>query len=147
MADTKTATAGLGNGNSHLDADGKGEIVAVKPQTRKLHDPAVSFEEYHHYARLTRAAEEQRHLEAGTSKRGILETLFPPKSSDAANTANGNGTIDEKAVNINDASQRMEITDGEWVNASRAMRTATYAAIFYLITTDILGPFGVPYVI
>jgi hypothetical protein len=27
------------------------------------------------------------------------------------------------------------------------MRTATWASVFYLITTDILGPFGVPYVV
>jgi hypothetical protein len=39
----------------------------------------------------------------------------------------------------------MTITDEEWTNASRALRTATRGAIFYLITTDILGPFGLGY--
>lgn len=38
---------------------------------------------------------------------------------------------------------RINITDAEWTNANRAFRTATWAACFYLITTDILGPFGV----
>jgi len=37
------------------------------------------------------------------------------------------------------------ITDEEWVRASRAARTATWGAIFYLITTDILGPFSTGY--
>lgn len=31
--------------------------------------------------------------------------------------------------------------DEELLNARRALRTASWAAIFYLITTDILGPF------
>jgi hypothetical protein len=48
-------------------------------------------------------------------------------------------------VNANLAVQatRAVITDEEWKNASPALRTATSAACFYLITTDILGPFGV----
>ena len=41
----------------------------------------------------------------------------------------------------------MSITEAEWTNASRAFRTATWAACFYLITTDILGPFGVGYAV
>lgn len=30
-------------------------------------------------------------------------------------------------------------------NARRALRTAGYWAVFYLITTDILGPFNAPF--
>jgi hypothetical protein len=33
----------------------------------------------------------------------------------------------------------------EWSQASRAMRTASWSAVFYLITTDILGPSAVPW--
>jgi hypothetical protein len=32
-------------------------------------------------------------------------------------------------------------------NASRALRLASWASVFYLITTDILGPFNVPFAI
>jgi hypothetical protein len=39
--------------------------------------------------------------------------------------------------------RRLEISDQEWTNASRAFRSASAGACFYLITTDILGPFGV----
>jgi hypothetical protein len=41
----------------------------------------------------------------------------------------------------------LSITEAEWTNASRAFRTATWAACFYLITTDILGPFGIGYAV
>lgn len=34
-----------------------GDSAYIRPQHRKLHDPAVSFEEYHYYALLTRAEE------------------------------------------------------------------------------------------
>ena len=46
-------------------------------------------------------------------------------------------------VNFAREDARINITDIEWTNANRAFRTATWAACFYLITTDILGPFGV----
>jgi hypothetical protein len=36
------------------------------------------------------------------------------------------------------------VSDEEWAVASRAARTATWGAVFYLITTDILGPYSVP---
>jgi len=44
-----------------------------------------------------------------------------------------------------EATGRLDVTDEEWQNSSRALRTASWAAIFYLITTDILGPFNVPF--
>lgn len=40
---------------------------------------------------------------------------------------------------------RMDVSDEEWINANRAVRQASGAAAFYLITTDILGPFGLAY--
>lgn len=35
------------------------------------------------------------------------------------------------------------MSDEEWTNASRAFRTATAGSAFYLITVDILGPYGI----
>lgn len=36
------------------------------------------------------------------------------------------------------------VTEAEWAQAQRAGRTASWGAIFYLITTDILGPYSAP---
>ena len=124
------------------------ELEYIHPQMRLLHDPAISFEEYDYYARKTRE-EEESHVSHDTEKKsGLLSKLIPSKSSKGA----GMDGSDEKrreslvpAVNTSDPSQRMHISDEEWTNASRALRTATAGAIFYLITTDILGPFGLPY--
>ena len=35
--------------------------------------------------------------------------------------------------------------DDELIRARRALRTASWLAVFYLITTDILGPYNAPF--
>ena len=110
----------------------------IKPQARKLHDPAITFEEYHYYARRTR--EEEEHLES--PKLRWREIITRSTNKDARETDAG---ADRKVSKVNFAIEqdRLHITDEEWSNASRAMRTASWGAAFYLITTDILGPYGV----
>ncbi|KAJ5215108.1 hypothetical protein N7468_010787 [Penicillium chermesinum] len=99
--------------------------TGILPHHRDLHDSSVTFEEYYHYAQLTRAEEDN-------GDGGVQ-----PTAEDV--------TVDASAINTNDPSTRATITEAEWTNASRALRTASRGAIFYLITTDILGPFGLPY--
>lgn len=118
-------------------ADPPQEQYVIKPQTRLLHDPAVTFEEYQYYARRTR--EEEKHLESPKLRwREIINrrTNQDPRQVDA-----GDPIVPE--VNFSNEENRLQITDEEWTNASRAMRTASSGAAFYLITTDILGPYGV----
>ncbi|KAJ5723155.1 hypothetical protein N7488_001190 [Penicillium malachiteum] len=121
-----------------FDADSPGPGT-IRPQHRKLHDTSVTFEEYHHYANLTRVEED----ESTTPETGFMNILFPPKSDGGVKKIEGGK--DATAMNTSDPATRMTVTDDEWSNASRALRTATRGAIFYLITTDILGPFGLPY--
>jgi len=125
----------------------------IIPYSRLLHDKAVTFEEYYYYAQLTRA-EEQETAKAQTDTVGIWQVIFPTKSGSGVrpisekptahleNTQNGDSS-EEKPEAAPPDSERSSITETEWTNASRAMRTASGAACFYLITTDILGPFGI----
>ena len=125
----------------------------IRPQERLLHDPRVSFEEYHYYALKTRAEEDAiDRNDPSHGKVRLIDILFPPKRGPGVQgqlpTAPVSPPDEEKrrsSVNANlaDRATRAVITDEEWKNASRALRTATWAACFYLITTDILGPFGV----
>lgn len=55
----------------------------------------------------------------------------------------GEKSIDEKGVALPQRNLG-NVSDAEWKNASRAVRTAGWTSVFYLITTDILGPFSVP---
>lgn len=136
---------GVGNVNSnkeeHLGSESS-ISAAVHPQQRKLHDPKVTFEEYHFYAQRTRAEED---LQPRTKvERSWLSLIFPSKSGGGVEQVQSNVT-NHKGKNLADPTIRASISDEEWTNASRALRTATRGAIFYLITTDILGPFGLPY--
>ncbi|KAF3396160.1 hypothetical protein F1880_006898 [Penicillium rolfsii] len=115
--------------------------TAIPPQHRSLHDSSVTFEEYHYYAQKTRAEEDTM----GGRETGWLSLIFPSKSDGGVQQTTTNVSKDASTINYTSKENRMTITDDEWTNASRALRTATRGAIFYLITTDILGPFGLPY--
>ncbi|KAI1611793.1 transmembrane amino acid transporter protein-domain-containing protein [Exophiala viscosa] len=135
----------------------------TSPMHRKLYDPDVTLEEYMHYARRTRAEQD---TEEATPSPGILQQVF--KSGPSApvvvgippqNVATGAQGGDETGMPVgkspddhlphqgqkSQAHQLTQaiITEDEWRNAARALRTASWGAGFYLITTDILGPYGV----
>lgn len=118
----------------------------IKPQHRPLHDPEVTFEEYHYYALKTREAENNLPPDGPTTS--IWKALFTgagqPEEDDAeVSPPEGRRPSKVSSVNLANRANRIEITDEEWINASRMMRTATWGACFYLITTDVLGPYGV----
>lgn len=109
----------------------------IKPQARKLHDPAVSFEEYHYYALRTR--EEEKSVPAPkTDWRRMLLGKQPAHEL----TGDSNGNVDSRVekhsgtapteINISSREKRLEISDQEWTDASRAFRTASWGACFYL---------------
>ena len=126
---------------------GQGIVAYTRPQMRALHDKSITFEEYHYYALQSRAEEEVNHHtgKSGAETRGFLTTLLPGKgpSSVASDEKRHDSMIPTENLNVPE--RRASVTDEEWTNASRAIRTATAGAIFFLITTDILGPFGLPY--
>lgn len=123
-----------GTGSNGKDIDVYHPIL---PQMRRLHDPDVSLQEYHYYARLTR--DEQESLPPSKAGRNVIAYLVPNMQK------TDRRDVEVVEINTSDREKRLEITDEEWANASRSLRTATAGAVFYLITTDILGPFALPY--
>lgn len=108
----------------------------IRPQARKLHDPDVTFEEYHYYALRTR--EEEASLpKPRTRWREVLMRKPGAAIEDSV------GSVTTTEINFANRANRIEISDEEWSSASRAFRTASSGACFYLITTDILGPYGI----
>lgn len=129
---------------SPVAADDMVTSTAIKPQARKLHDPDVSFEEYCYWALRTR--EEERNAPAPkTNWRELILRKKPASEREQDLQADADDKRGSVAPNVNISSRedRLQITDEEWTNASRAFRTASWGACFYLITTDILGPYGV----
>ena len=102
-------------------------------------DPTVLFEEYLHYAEITRA--EERAYEGNLINRkdpwslgGIIKNRFSKGHVHEVNAVVDEGKITTTHKNT------ATVTDLEWRQASRALRTASWGSIFFLITTDILGP-------
>jgi len=140
--DTKLKEEGIisSNASDHI-------TPAIRPQHRPPHDSTISFEEYAYYAHKTRL-EEEEHVGDIAGTQSWVQMIFPSKSGMGASNVSGaekHGAEINATVNLSKQENRQHITAEEWTNASRALRTATKSAIFYLITTDILGPFGLPF--
>jgi hypothetical protein len=97
----------------------------IKPQARLPHDPNVTFEEYHWYALRTRE-EEKTYETPKTDWKGLLLH----KKKDNHNDASELHADTERKLSY--AAGRLEISDEEWTNASRAFRTASWGAGMYV---------------
>jgi hypothetical protein len=96
----------------------------IKPQGRKAHDRAVEFEEYHYYAHKTR--EEEKTLESPILN--WREVVLRKKNAPGTELAEPATQIQLTEANFANRSNRLEISDEEWTNASRAFRTASWGA-------------------
>ena len=102
-------------------------------------DQKVEFEDYLHFAAIQRREEDL----ADTSepqvekleKRNWFNRLSEHKGPNVNVNVHGIKPIPPTADEL------------ERENASRALRLASWASVFYLITTDILGPFNAPFAI
>lgn len=126
---------------------GMGTLDLTSAEVRNMHDSKVTFEEYLHHAKRTRA--DARFESQERSMNLFKDMKIGRKKQDGAAVALSDlDSFEGKEMNV--ATDRktppeyMAVTDEEWIQASRAARTATWGAVFYLITTDILGPFSTP---
>lgn len=122
-------------------------------------DSSITFENYHYWANRSREVEKNIPTDnVGFSQVGKLMIGKKPQGTQpepSPNTSTTNEKAGEKAkpgssgssAKSDDATDNWGITESEWEQAQRAARTATWGSIFYLITTDILGPTNVPWAI
>ena len=131
-------------------------------------DPNVTFEEYTYWAKIEREMEEEEYKRfravAATGFIGTIKNYFttnPYENENSHESLEIQSTGDAKegslkqqdvAVRGNDgaissiAPAGSHELDAEWRTAARALRTAGWGIVFYLITTDILGWSQTPYV-
>jgi hypothetical protein len=119
------------------------------------HDKSVTFEQYVYHAKISRAEEAtQNHAGNAITQEGFVgnlkrrfrkEPAVSETSSQENTVAQTEKELSEKRAEPTGHHENLHISDTEWYRASRALRTATWAGVFYLITTDILGPFSVPW--
>ncbi|CDR48491.1 RHTO0S18e01222g2_1 [Rhodotorula toruloides] len=110
----------------------------------------ISLAEYRYWA--ARQRERERNDTADFHSRGLASFAHTVKGKIGkgekdhdvhVREATDSPTFDDVAADLEGLSER----ELELVNARRALRVAGWATIFYLITTDILGPFNAPYAI
>lgn len=106
----------------------------IKPQYRPPHDHTITFEEYHHYALKTRDKElaleppKLNWREWLSRRKHDSETETPIGGIVASESSAQNTTPIEKGPADAEQSHRVDITDEEWENANRALRTASAGA-------------------
>jgi hypothetical protein len=118
-------------------------------------DTRITFENYAYWANRSREVEKSLSaVDAGYSGLGSLllgnkAATIPSRSqkvlvmTDNAKKKSDLPATDETTTT--NASDGCGITESEWEQAQRAVRTATWGSIFYLIATDLLGPNSVPW--
>jgi hypothetical protein len=125
----------------------KGERISFSSIPSASVNPiAPQFEDYLHFAALQRLAEETNNTD---SNRPADEAIEQPLGKSNWLTR----FSDYKGQNVNVNVRSVEspapptADELERENTSRALRLASWSTVFYLITTDILGPFNAPYAI
>lgn len=120
----------------------------------------VSFEEYLHYASITRAEERvaneaYRNARGPSTIKSLLIDRFQvsPKEHKkreeklSRQVTGPTQSTDEKNIHATSptpGSPPSPVDNPELHTANRALRTAGWGSVFYLITTDILGPSNTP---
>lgn len=116
--------------------------------------PGVTFEEYRHWARVERAEEEENNR-LYIADRGPLTLTKVIKARFSKGVHHDNAKKAEREAALQPEAEKGRAPAGpkpgaptqeEWKTAARALRTASWGTIFFLVTTDILGWASFPYV-
>jgi len=124
---------------------------------RKQHDRSIPFEAYQYYAAIQRREEEDPGY-GEANPMAAIEGINPEingntsgsdskESVMAASDEKNEVKASEKAAGqqpVPAHANENQNLDDEWARAARATRTATWFGVFFLITTDILGPGAAP---
>jgi hypothetical protein len=111
--------------------------------TQLQHNPTVTIEEFMYWAAIS------RHEESKLPKiKGPVSNIlgFGKSKSKVAPTQSLEATSDALMHEMQPGKPASAtVSNAEWQQAQRASRTAGWAAVFYLISTDVLGPYSVPW--
>ncbi|KZT59478.1 hypothetical protein CALCODRAFT_191627 [Calocera cornea HHB12733] len=119
-------------------------MAFVSPANLALegHDPKAP-------TKLTSDQEESQYSETTAERSASFPTLLRLAAEQREREKVSISTNEPEKGSIGDDArfQGLSAHEQELLTARRALRTASWAAVFYLITTDILGPFNAPFAI
>ncbi|KAH7910080.1 transmembrane amino acid transporter protein-domain-containing protein [Hygrophoropsis aurantiaca] len=122
----------------------------IAPPIPVLPDGSVPLlETYLYHAEIQRQQEKDDDLHDDKENTGGFLTKFFKSGSRGVPTKEVAGARRDSLSSSASEKKQMQgvapIAPGEYRTASGALRTATWGSVFYLITTDILGPYSTPY--
>lgn len=137
MTTAATPAAAAGELDPAL-SEKKHETITASSQPYNVHDKSISFEEFRYWADITRGDELNANKAFQDAKTGgtLKERRVAKKDALKMQTSTAPHSDEEIITGV---------SEQEWKQASRAMRTASWGSCFFLITTDILGPFSTPW--
>ncbi|PHH87671.1 hypothetical protein CDD83_8551 [Cordyceps sp. RAO-2017] len=100
-------------------------------------DVCATFEEYLHWGKITR--QDERAADKALREVGDHLTF---KSAIQSCLSGPGRPREAPKPGLGDQRIMLSVSEQEFKAASRAMRTASWSAVFYLITTDVLGPYS-----
>ncbi|KAI2607830.1 transmembrane amino acid transporter protein-domain-containing protein [Hypoxylon sp. NC1633] len=161
MASLPPANLALDGGDPRKSSIRAENTVADVPHVDDGGNRVVSFEEYMYYASIARAKEKEANARfiAARGPRTFKNVIKGRISKYEAHEVSTQVAGSISAVETDEKSRRdgahaaaegagaanYGVTPEQREAASRALRTASWGTIFYLITTDILGPAGAPW--
>lgn len=125
-------------------------------------DSTVTYEEYTYWAKIEREMETEENkvfqAEHGSPLAESIRNVFSKSGREKTKAAKEArlqtlkelnekqpaGVVTDVVDNSHTAESALKVSDAEWRNAARALRTASWGQMFFLITTDILGWSGAP---
>ncbi|KAG1745205.1 transmembrane amino acid transporter protein-domain-containing protein [Suillus lakei] len=126
----------------------KEEQDAYVPENYRLPDETTpNLETYMYYAKIQRDKEAlfAKNDAEGSRWGGLISrTLKYSPESDMRSVASAHSDGKNVAPSSEEGGRAL-VTAGEYRAASGALRTAKWGSVFYLITTDILGPYSTPW--
>ncbi|KAJ5197843.1 transmembrane amino acid transporter [Penicillium cinerascens] len=117
-------------------------------------DPTVTFEEYTYWAEIERMDEVARNRQyveknGPVTLKSVLKGRFSHgihhEERKEREKAEGETSGDDKGGAVVVQANDLAVTEEEWKTAARALKTASWGTVFFLITTDILGWGSTPY--
>ncbi|KAI6083188.1 transmembrane amino acid transporter protein-domain-containing protein [Hypoxylon rubiginosum] len=163
MAGLPPANLALEGGDPRKSSFQAENIAAADASLRdgSLRGRVVSFEEYMYYAEITRAQEKEANARFIAARgprtwKTLIKGRFSKGHLARDTAAEQVGSITTGGVEKSQRGDTIQatqsadtarygVTEAQRETAGRALRTASWGTIFYLITTDILGPMGSPW--
>lgn len=131
-------------------SNGDGKVYGIGARIT----PGISFEEYRHWAQIQRAEEEENNRQY-VAERGPMTFTKVIKNRFSKGVHHDNAKKADRDAALQGSAEKGSApvttkpgapTEEEWKTAARALRTASWGTIFFLVTTDILGWSSFPYV-